>query len=273
MDNTAGRQNVPMPQHAYCDTAICSGNRHLCPKGYLKTPIHFQVAFSHPGHQRLRYNSHPATTRRQPAMQPFPPIVRPLKFYAVVPDTDWVARMVEAGADTVQLRSKHLTGEALRREIRRAIAATRGSHSQLFINDHWQLALEEGAYGVHLGQEDMDSANFAALARAGIRLGLSTHDEAEMARALAVQPSYVACGAVFATNTKAMPTEPQGLDKLRRYVQQAGNTPTVAIGGITLENAPAVLATGVSSLAVVSAVTHAPDPAAAVRAFQQLWPE
>ena len=78
-------------------------------------------------------------------MQPFPPIVRPLKFYAVVPDADWVARMVEAGADTVQLRSKHLTGEALRREIRRAIAATRGSRSQLFINDHWQLALEEGA--------------------------------------------------------------------------------------------------------------------------------
>ena len=206
-------------------------------------------------------------------MQPFPPVVRPLKFYAVVPDADWVARMVEAGADTVQLRSKHLTGEALRQEIRLAIAATRGSHSQLFINDHWQLALEEGAYGVHLGQEDMDSADFAALARAGIRLGLSTHDEAEMARALAVQPSYVACGAVFATNTKAMPTEPQGLDKLRRYVQQAGNTPTVAIGGITLENAPAVLATGVSSLAVVSAVTHAPDPAAAVLAFQKLWPE
>ena len=237
------------------------------------TPESRRSHFRHPPRQRLRYNSHPATTRRPPAMQSFPPIIRPLKFYAVVPDADWVARMADAGADTVQLRSKTLTGEALRREIRRAIAATRGSHSQLFINDHWQLALEEGAYGVHLGQEDMDSADFAALARAGIRLGLSTHDEAEMARALAVQPSYVACGAVFATHTKAMPTEPQGLDKLRRYVQQAGSTPTVAIGGITLENAPAVLATGVSSLAVVSAVTHASDPAAAVRAFQKLWPE
>ena len=237
------------------------------------TPESRRSHFRHPPRQRLRYNSHPATTRRPPAMQPFSPIIRPLKFYAVVPDADWVARMADAGADTVQLRSKTLTGEALRREIRRAIAATSGSHSQLFINDHWQLALEEGAYGVHLGQEDMDSADFAALARAGIRLGLSTHDEAEMARALAVQPSYVACGAVFATHTKAMPTEPQGLDKLRRYVQQAGSTPTVAIGGITLENAPAVLATGVSSLAVVSAVTHAPDPAAAVRAFQKLWPE
>ena len=151
------------------------------------TPESRRSHFRHPPCRRLRYNSHPATTRRPPAMQPFPPIIRPLKFYAVVPDTDWVARMADAGADTVQLRSKTLTGEALRREIRRAIAATRGSHSQLFINDHWQLALEEGAYGVHLGQEDMDRADFAALARAGIRLGLSTHDEAEMARALAVQ--------------------------------------------------------------------------------------
>ncbi|MBH5329403.1 thiamine phosphate synthase [Eikenella sp. S3360] len=206
-------------------------------------------------------------------MLPFPPIARPLKFYAVVPDANWVARMVAAGANTVQLRSKTLSGETLRQEVRRAVAAARGSASQLFINDHWRLALEEGAYGVHLGQEDMDSADFPALAAAGIRLGLSTHDEAEMARALAVRPSYVACGAVFATATKAMPTEPQGLEKLRRYVQLAGSTPTVAIGGITLENAPAVLSTGVSSLAVVSAVTQAPDPAAAVRAFQKLWPE
>lgn len=206
-------------------------------------------------------------------MQPFSPIVRPLKFYAVVPDADWVARMAAAGADTVQLRNKTLGDEALRQEVRRAVAAVHGSNSQLFINDHWQLALEENAYGVHLGQEDMDNADFAALAAAGIRLGISTHNESEMARALAVQPSYVACGAVFSTATKAMPTEPQGLDKLRRYVALAGDTPTVAIGGITLENAPAVLATGVSSLAVVSAVTHAPDPEAAVHAFRKLWPE
>lgn len=206
-------------------------------------------------------------------MQPFAPIVRPLKFYAVVPDADWVARIAAAGADTVQLRNKTLSGEALRQEVRRAVAAVRGSNSQLFINDHWQLALEENAYGVHLGQEDMDNADFAALGAAGIRLGLSTHNESEMARALALQPSYVACGAVFVTATKAMPTEPQGLDNLRRYVALAGHTPTVAIGGITLENAPAVLATGVSSLAVVSAVTHASDPEAAVHAFRKLWPE
>ncbi len=202
----------------------------------------------------------------------FPPLIRPLKFYAVVPDADWVARMVEAGADTVQLRNKTLSGEALRQEIRRAVAAAKDSRSQLFINDYWRLALEEGAYGVHLGQEDLDSADLPALAAAGLRLGVSTHSDAELARALAIHPSYVACGAVFATTTKTMPTAPQGLDKLRRYVAQAGDTPTVAIGGIDLGNAAEVLATGVSSLAVVRAVTEAAAPAAAVRAFQALWP-
>ncbi|MDO4694105.1 MAG: thiamine phosphate synthase [Eikenella sp.] len=208
-----------------------------------------------------------------PATPGFPPPLRPLKFYAVVPDADWVARMVAAGADTVQLRNKTLSGEALRQEVRRAVAAAEGSGSQLFINDYWHLALEEGAYGVHLGQEDLDSADLPALREAGIRLGISTHSDAELARALAVQPSYVACGAVFATTTKTMPTVPQGLDNLRRYVAQAGSTPTVAIGGIDLGNAADVLATGVSSLAVVRAVTEAADPVSVVKAFQALWPK
>ncbi|QMT39758.1 thiamine phosphate synthase [Neisseria shayeganii] len=209
----------------------------------------------------------------RPLTPGFPPPVRPLKFYAVVPDADWVARMVAAGADTVQLRNKTLSGEALRQEVRRAVAAAAGSGSQLFINDYWRLALEEGAYGVHLGQEDLDAADLPTLRDARIRLGISTHSDAELARALAVRPSYVACGAIFPTTTKTMPTAPQGLDNLRRYVAQAGNTPTVAIGGIDLHNAADVLATGVSSLAVVRAVTEAADPAAVVKAFQALWPQ
>lgn len=209
----------------------------------------------------------------RPLRPGFPPPVRPLKFYAVVPDAAWVARMVEAGADTVQLRNKTLSGEALRQEVRRAVAAAAGSGSQLFINDYWRLALEEGAYGVHLGQEDLYTADLSTLRDAGIRLGISTHSDAELARALAVQPSYVACGAVFPTTTKIMPTAPQGLENLRRYVSQAGTTPTVAIGGIDLNNAAGVLATGVSSLAVVRAVTEAADPAAVVRAFRALWPD
>lgn len=203
--------------------------------------------------------------------QPFPPLDAPLKFYAVVPDAGWVARMAEAGANTVQLRNKTLQGGALEREIGRSVAACKGSATRLFINDYWRQAAAAGAYGVHLGQEDMDSADLAAVCAAGLRLGLSTHSVAELDRALSVKPSYVACGAVFATTTKQMPTAPQGLEKLRAYVRQAGVTPVVAIGGIDLGNARAVLATGVSSLAVVRAVTEAADPAAVVKAFQALW--
>ncbi|MFH6975272.1 thiamine phosphate synthase [Neisseria sp. 23W00296] len=201
----------------------------------------------------------------------FPPLKSPLKFYAVVPDADRVVRMVKAGADTVQLRCKTLSGEALRREITRCVAACEGSRTQLFINDHWREAIAAGAYGVHLGQEDMEGADLSAIAAAGLRLGLSTHSTAELDRALSVNPSYVASGAIFPTATKQMPTAPQGLDKLREYVKQAGNTPVVAIGGIDLGNAAAVLATGVSSLAVVRAVTEAADPEAVVQSFRALW--
>ncbi len=162
----------------------------------------------------------------------FPTLKSPLKFYAVVPTADWVERMVKAGADTVQLRCKTLHGDELKREIARCVAACQGSRTQLFINDHWRKAIEAGAYGVHLGQEDMDTADLAAIAAAGLRLGLSTHSVAELDRAL-----------------------------------------SVAIGGIDLNNARAVLATGVSSLAVVRAVTEAENPEAVVKAFQALWNE
>ncbi|WP_416189872.1 thiamine phosphate synthase [Neisseria sp. CCUG17229] len=203
----------------------------------------------------------------------FPKLVKPLKFYAVVPTADWVERMVKAGADTVQLRNKDLSGEALYCEIERCVAACQGSDTQLFINDHWEMAVKAGAYGVHLGQEDMDTADLAAIEAAGLRLGLSTHSVSELDRALSVNPSYVASGAIFPTTTKQMPTAPQGLDNLRQYVQQAGDTPVVAIGGIDLNNAREVLATGVASLAVVRAVTEAADPETAVKAFQALWDE
>ncbi|ENS9883752.1 thiamine phosphate synthase [Neisseria gonorrhoeae] len=201
----------------------------------------------------------------------FPPLKSLLKFYAVVPTADWVGRMVKAGADTVQLRCKNLHGNELKREIARCVAACQGSRTQLFINDHWREAIEAGAYGVHLGQEDMDTADLAAIAAAGLRLGLSTHSVAELDRALSVHPGYIASGAIFQTTTKQMPTAPQGLDKLREYVEQARGTPVVAIGGIDLNNARAVLATGVSSLAAVRAVTEAANPEAVVKAFQALW--
>lgn len=207
-------------------------------------------------------------------MEKFTPIRASLKFYAVVPDAEWVFRMMDAGANTVQLRNKTLFGSALRREIEQCIHyADRYPQTQLFINDYWWEAIDSGAYGVHLGQEDLASADLVAIQKAGLRLGVSTHSVEELNYALSVHPSYVACGAIFPTTTKSMPTKPQGLLKLAQYVQQAGDTPTVAIGGITLDNAKQVLATGVSALAVVRAVTESNNPAAIVRAFQALWQE
>ncbi|MCO6507510.1 MAG: thiamine phosphate synthase [Snodgrassella sp.] len=203
----------------------------------------------------------------------FLPIVAPLKFYAVVPSADWVARMVDAGANTVQLRNKTAIGSALYREIERSVAYAKDSPTQLFINDFWWEAVDCGAYGVHLGQEDLESADLVMIQSAGLRLGVSTHSSEELAKALAVSPSYVACGAIFPTKTKTMPSQPLGLDKLRQYVSQAGSMPTVAIGGIDLSNASEVLATGVSSLAVVRAVSEAAEPEKIVKAFQALWQE
>lgn len=201
----------------------------------------------------------------------FPVLRAPLKFYAVVPNEDWVYRMIEAGATTVQLRMKNADVATRKLAIRHCVEAVYNKPTQLFINDYWQEAIDEGAYGVHLGQEDLNDADLSTLSRSGLRLGISTHSDDELQLALSVHPSYVACGAIFPTKTKVMPTQPQGLERLRHYVAMAGNTPTVAIGGIDLNNAQDVLACGVSSLAVVRAVTEAENPEAVVQQFLALW--
>ncbi|HGL4257229.1 thiamine phosphate synthase [Burkholderia dolosa] len=205
---------------------------------------------------------------------PFPPCPAQLGLYPVVPTADWVERVLDCGVRTVQLRAKGTTPDVLRREIARAVAAGRRyPDARVFINDHWQIAAEEGAYGVHLGQEDVETADLAAIARAGLRLGLSSHGYYEMLRALHERPSYLALGPVFATATKAVAAPPQGLARIARYARFAGaRAPLVAIGGVALDTLPDVLATGVGSVAVVSAVTGAPDYRAAIVALQQCFP-
>ena len=204
--------------------------------------------------------------------QPFAPCPSKLGLYPVLPNADWVERVLDFGVKTVQLRSKQPKSPALVREIERCVAAGRRHDAQVFINDHWREAIDAGAYGVHLGQEDLRDADLSAIAAAGVRLGLSTHGYYEMLRALHFRPSYLALGAVFATTTKVMPTEPQGLKRLARYVKLLdGVVPLVAIGGIDGGVLPDVLATGVGSAAVVRAVTEATDPAASVAALQRAF--
>lgn len=190
---------------------------------------------------------------------PFPATAARLGLYPVVETVAWLERLLDAGVRTLQLRIKDLPEETVEQDIAAAVALGRRYQARLFINDYWRLAIKYQAYGVHLGQEDLDVADLDALHRAGLRLGLSTHDDSELDRALAEQPSYIALGHVFPTQTKTMPSSPQGLEELKRHASRLKGVSTVAIGGISLERAPQVLATGVGSIAVVSAITQADD--------------
>lgn len=204
----------------------------------------------------------------------FAPCPHALGLYAVLPSADWVARMAQAGVPTLQLRFKSGDAAAIQHEIRAAVAAVQGTPSLLFINDHWREALDAGAYGVHLGQEDLDTLStneLDTMRQAGVRLGLSTHGYAEMLRADAVGPSYLALGAVFPTTLKAMQTPPQGLGRLHAYARLLHDRPLVAIGGIALEHLPQVAASGAGSFAVVRAITAAPNPEATARELQAAW--
>nr|WP_315205051.1 thiamine phosphate synthase [uncultured Albidiferax sp.] len=201
--------------------------------------------------------------RPWPRLDAFPACPQQLGLYAVLPDAAWVGRMARAGVPTVQLRFKSDDAQAVQREIKAAVAAVQGTPALLFINDHWQAAIEAGAYGVHLGQEDLDllqPVDLDAIRTAGLRLGVSTHGYAEMLRADRVSPSYIALGAVYPTTLKRMATAPQGTARLAAYARLLRDYPLVAIGGIDTERLPEVLASGVGSVGVVRALTAAADP-------------
>ncbi|AKE93614.1 thiamine phosphate synthase [Cronobacter sakazakii] len=200
----------------------------------------------------------------------FVPVPHRLGLYPVVDSVEWVTRLLDAGVRTLQLRIKDKTEAEAEADVAAAIALGQRYHARLFINDYWRLAIKHQAYGVHLGQEDLETADPDAIRRAGLRLGVSTHDDMEIDVALAVRPSYIALGHVFPTQTKQMPSAPQGLAQLTAHVKRLGDYPTVAIGGISLERAPAVLETGVGSIAVVSAITRAPDWRAATQELLKL---
>jgi hydroxymethylpyrimidine kinase/phosphomethylpyrimidine kinase/thiamine-phosphate diphosphorylase len=191
-----------------------------------------------------------------------------LGLYAVVDSADWVQRVLASGVKTVQLRIKSPELVDIRREVQLSVQYATAAKAQLFINDHWQLAIEEGAYGVHLGQEDLHVADLQAIAKAGLRLGLSTHCYWEVCRAWALQPSYIACGPMYATQSKDMPWQPQGTHNVA-YWSALLSLPLVAIGGINEERASEASKAGASGVAVISAITAAASPEAAIMALKQ----
>ena len=199
-----------------------------------------------------------------PPPAPFAPLREPPGLYVLAPDADTVLHLLDWGERTVQLRLKDVEPAARREQIARAAAAARACGAQLFVNDHWREAIDAGACGVHLGQEDLDAlpaGALDALRAAGLRLGLSSHTPAELARAHALQPSYIACGPLYPTRSKALAHAPLGLSGLRDWVARcAPRYPVVAIGGIALAQLGAVTAAGAAGVAVIGAVLDAPDP-------------
>ena len=193
----------------------------------------------------------------------FTPCPQKLGLYAVLANAAFVSRMARVGVPTLQLRFKSDDEYLIEKEIERCVQTCTGLASNLFINDHWRLAIKHGAYGVHLGQEDVHALSredWAQIKASGLRLGISTHGYSEMIRADALQPSYIAMGAVFPTTLKKMQTPPQGLARLKQYASLLRDYPLVAIGGITERDFASVLETGVGSIAVVREIVQDTNP-------------
>lgn len=186
-------------------------------------------------------------------------------FYPIVPDIGWMRRLVPLGVQTIQLRLKEATEAEVRRQILESLEICIRHGCQLIVNDYWREAIAAGADYIHLGQEDLAAADIPTIKAAGVKLGISTHNEEELAIALAAEPDYVALGPIYETRLKAMPFGPQGLDRVRQWKQRIGAMPLCAIGGITPERAPGVVAAGADTVAVITDFfTHA-DPEARVR--------
>jgi thiamine-phosphate pyrophosphorylase len=186
-------------------------------------------------------------------------------FYPIVDSAAWVGRLVGVGARLVQLRVKDRDDAAVVRETREALAICRAAGAQLVVNDYWRVAIDVGAGYVHLGQGDLDGADIAAIRAHGLKIGVSTHDDAELERALALAPDYVALGPIYPTILKAMAFAPQGLARIGEWKRRVGAIPLVAIGGLNIERAKLCLAAGADIVSVVTDITLNADPEARAR--------
>ena len=187
------------------------------------------------------------------------------RFYPIFDGPDWLDRTLPLGVRLVQLRIKDHPDAALRRDVDRARDLCRHHGATLVVNDHWRIAIEADCDWVHLGQEDLDTADIPAIRRAGLRLGISTHDHAELDRALALAPDYVALGPVYPTILKKMRWHEQGLDRVAEWRRLIGDIPLVAIGGMSVARAAGAFRAGADIVSAVTDITLDDDPETRVR--------
>lgn len=186
------------------------------------------------------------------------------RFYPIFDSTEWLLRALPLGVKLVQLRIKDQTPAYVRAEIRAAKGLCGEFGATLVVNDYWQMAIEEGCDFIHLGQEDLDVADMAAIQNAGIRIGLSTHDDDELERALALSPAYIALGPVYPTILKKMKWHEQGLPRVTEWKKRLGGTPLVGIGGMSVERAAGVFAAGADIVSAVTDITLNDNPEARI---------
>jgi len=189
------------------------------------------------------------------------------RFYPIFDSIDWLERMLPLSVKLVQLRIKDMPEPELRHAVTEARVLCQKHDTILILNDYWQVAIDAGCDWIHLGQEDLDDADIPAIRRAGIRLGISTHDRDELERAMRHTPDYVALGPVYPTKLKKMKWHQQGLEKLSEWKGLIGQTPLVAIGGMTVERAQGALDAGADIVSAVTDITWNDDPEARVKAW------
>ena len=187
------------------------------------------------------------------------------RFYPIFDNSEWLKRLLPLGIKLVQLRIKDKSDDETRAEIIKGKALCERYGAQLIINDYWQIAIEEKCDFIHLGQEDLDIADIKAIRAAGIKIGLSTHDNDELDRALSYKPEYLALGPVYPTILKKMKWTEQGLDKVTEWKKLVGDTPLVAIGGMSVERAQGAFDAGADIVSAVTDITLNDDPEARIK--------
>ncbi|OOL19720.1 thiamine-phosphate pyrophosphorylase [Bombella intestini] len=195
--------------------------------------------------------------------------ILPDELYPIASTAVEVTVAVRSGVRFIQLRNKSEDQAYLRSEIRTALQSCTSFGAMLVVNDHWEIALEEGAPYIHLGQEDLKTADIARIHRAGVKLGVSTHDHMELGKARALQPAYIALGPIWETTLKVMPWRPQGINRVKLWSDLLNPMPLVAIGGITAERAPTCRMAGAAAVSAVSDIFRNGDPVSQIQHWRE----